>query len=289
MMLDDVLRELVEQLGAGDDTPVAWEQVRDWPKGALERLEKSRWLKPTAAASTVECPGCEDNCYKSVHVLPANRGSPARAYVACDQREDMGRVRIPMQHLRQWLIDDAEVARWVSGALKLKSKPQRQSTGRAYVLGTLQGQEQRGLLELEIAEGVNLKASGRSLPLLEAVICDRGELHVDRDAVLALVDGVAGSKKKASKRTGPVDKAGQKVDVELGSAEWRRQTASTAANARHSRPGGIRDKKDELRQIWASGRYTSRDRCAEEECGALGISYATARKALRNTPDPTKQ
>lgn len=72
------------------------------------------------------------------------------------------------------------------------------------------------------------------------------------------------------------------------------KTAAVAASARgkaaadtlHSRPGGPRQKAAEIRQIWASGRYSSRDVCAEQECAALGMSFSSARKALRNTPDP---
>ena len=44
--------------------------------------------------------------------------------------------------------------------------------------------------------------------------------------------------------------------------------------------------KNELKEIWASGKYTSRDVCAEQECAGLNLSFSTARKALRNTPDP---
>ncbi len=288
MTLDDVLQEIVEQLGSSGDTPVAWEQVRDWPEGALKVFEKARWLKPTVAASSVECPGCEDNCFMPVHVLPAHKGQRARAYVACDQRGDMGRVRIPMPHLRQWQIDDAELARWVSGALTLKGKPRRQSTGRAYMLGTLQGQRQRALLELHIADGVSLKASGHSLPLLEVVNCERGAPGIDRDMVLALVDWVPGSKSQASTVGRRGDKSAQKTDAEVGSAEWRKQVALSAANARHGKPGGSRDKQEQIRRIWASGKYSSRDICAEQEAAALGMSFKTARNALVGTPDPKK-
>jgi hypothetical protein len=63
-------------------------------------------------------------------------------------------------------------------------------------------------------------------------------------------------------------------------------SALKAANAKHSRPGGSRDRADKLRKIWASGKYTSRDICAEQECAALNMSFSTARKALRNTPSP---
>ena len=72
----------------------------------------------------------------------------------------------------------------------------------------------------------------------------------------------------------------------IGSPEWRSQNARKAANARHDRPGGSRDRQQQIRAIWATGKYTSRDRCAEEECVALDMSISTARKALINTVDP---
>lgn len=59
-----------------------------------------------------------------------------------------------------------------------------------------------------------------------------------------------------------------------------------AANARHSKPGGSRDKQQKIRMIWASGKYSSRDICAEQEGAALGMSFSSARKALRGEPDP---
>jgi hypothetical protein len=64
-------------------------------------------------------------------------------------------------------------------------------------------------------------------------------------------------------------------------------SALKAANAKHSRLGGSRDKRENICAIWASGKYSSRDICAEQECAALGMSFSIARKALRNTPDPT--
>ena len=68
----------------------------------------------------------------------------------------------------------------------------------------------------------------------------------------------------------------------------RSRRASAAANARHSMPGGSRDLKDKIRAIWATGKYSSRDICAEQECAGLGMSFSTARKALRNSPEPKK-
>ena len=61
--------------------------------------------------------------------------------------------------------------------------------------------------------------------------------------------------------------------------------AKRAADALHSKPGNSRDKKAAIRTIWATGKYSNRGLCAEQECAALGMSIDTARKALRNTPD----
>jgi hypothetical protein len=56
-----------------------------------------------------------------------------------------------------------------------------------------------------------------------------------------------------------------------------------AANARYSKTGGVRDK---IRETWASGKFSSRDICAEQECECLGVRWRTARDWLKDTPDP---
>ena len=76
------------------------------------------------------------------------------------------------------------------------------------------------------------------------------------------------------------------VGLDVGSREWREQTAPNAANAKHNQPGGSRDKQQQIRELWATGKYSSRDRCAEEECAGLGMSYKSARNALVNIPNP---
>ncbi len=66
-----------------------------------------------------------------------------------------------------------------------------------------------------------------------------------------------------------------------------RASAKAAADARHDKPGNSRDKREAIRTLWASGKFSSRDLCVEQESAALNMSISTARKALRNTPDPT--
>jgi hypothetical protein len=67
---------------------------------------------------------------------------------------------------------------------------------------------------------------------------------------------------------------------------FMRSDARRRANKAHDKPGGSRDKRRRIAEIWASGKYDNRDLCAEQECAALGMSFSTARKALRGLPKP---
>jgi hypothetical protein len=86
---------------------------------------------------------------------------------------------------------------------------------------------------------------------------------------------------------------GQRLGIALGQIDGaasgaRRATAIKAAEARHSKPDGTREKRAQMQAIWATGKYSNRDLCAEQECEALGISFSTARKALRGAPEPSR-
>lgn len=83
----------------------------------------------------------------------------------------------------------------------------------------------------------------------------------------------------------------ESVELQSHNKELRKELTSlkaqNAVEVRHSKPGGSREKRESIRAIWASGKYSSRDICAEQECAALGMSFSAVRKALRNTPDAT--
>lgn len=73
---------------------------------------------------------------------------------------------------------------------------------------------------------------------------------------------------------------------EIGTKEWRTQVAKKAANTRHGQPGGYKEKRKLIRDKWATGNYPTRNACAKNEHGGLGVSEKTARNALIKTPDP---
>jgi hypothetical protein len=74
-------------------------------------------------------------------------------------------------------------------------------------------------------------------------------------------------------------------------AEGRKRSKAgrRAADARHAQPGGAKDRIEKIRAAWSTGKYTSRDDCAEREYSALGFgSFKAARRALSGTPVPTE-
>lgn len=75
---------------------------------------------------------------------------------------------------------------------------------------------------------------------------------------------------------------GEQKKVKAGVSKMKKN----AADALHSQPGGSREKQEAIRAAWASGKFSSRTVCAEQECAEMNMSYDSARRALRNTPKP---
>ncbi|MGB3426144.1 MAG: hypothetical protein WBF84_12675 [Castellaniella sp.] len=82
--------------------------------------------------------------------------------------------------------------------------------------------------------------------------------------------------------TGTAFSLSDEVHKEKMSARGRK-----AVKARHSKPGSKTQQRQEMAnkliELWRSGKYTTRDICAEQEWEALGfVSFRSARRALTN-------
>ena len=120
-----------------------------------------------------------------------------------------------------------------------------------------------GAVTLSIEAGVALAlAGGQGIQLVHVLTLNKHGLNADKDALLRMMEGDT-----------------QQPVSGVGSAAWLKQNARAAANARHSKPGGSRDKQDQIREAWASGKCTTRDICAEQEYAALEMSFSAAPKA----------
>jgi hypothetical protein len=188
MTLDDVLHDLIKLIEIDKSRTVSWEQVSRWPKGALDIFLKEEWVKPTHSVKSITCPGCEENCFMSVHPSPMIQNQPVKFYIACDRRDDMGRIPILSEELQQWQITEMPVARWFNKKLGLKEKPLQDKNSGRIKLGNIQGKKNIGLLELDCQKQVSLKVSEHSLPLIEVVYFKENEIKIDKSAVISMVD-----------------------------------------------------------------------------------------------------
>ena len=267
--LTDLLTRLAAQDGGA--VHVGVDDTSQWPAAFVAAAKSAGLLKKVRPASSIVCPGCERQCMMPVHVVPATDGRPARAFISCDKPEDMGRVKVEPSDLVRWRITDESLARALSNLLVISDPPQRHSIDRRWIIGPLPGHKEPRSLTLALDGDVTLLAAQREILLASLLNLDGEALHIDDASLLDLIEGDTRQPK-----------------AEKGSTEWRRQSAKAAADARHNQPGGSREKQRQIREIWASGKYSTRDICAEQECAALDMSFSAARRALRNTPNPDR-
>ncbi len=268
----DLLERILERIKSTDPRGLVFsaDETAQWPAGALESLTEAGVLALAEPARVIECPGCERNCFMQVEVLPTVGKQASRVFIACDKPEDLGRVPVDPHRLKQWRTSAGLLAGALGRLLGFSSLPQVDDTGTRWVLGLLKGQGCAGEVTLLIEGGVTLAVAGHSISLAHMLTAAEHGLQIDRDALLTLLAGET-----------------RQPTSGVGSAQWRKQRAKAAADARHDHPGGSRDKRSQIRRLWATGNYRSRDACAEQECTALGMSYSAARKALQGTPEPT--
>lgn len=101
-----VLAELLSRLEAsrGVDMLIGSEELREWPADTVVALKSVRLLVKARPANRLTCPGCEKQCSKDVDVFPAEGARPARAFIHCDEPEDMGRIQLDLADLEQWRV-----------------------------------------------------------------------------------------------------------------------------------------------------------------------------------------
>ena len=271
MTPEDAFTELLNRVAAlhGATALINADELAQWPGEAVTAMKTQQLITRARPANSAVCPGCERECVMPVHVLTDKAREPA-AFIVCDKRDDINRVPVPVAQLEQWQASGDSVADLLAGLLGLQRPNMGSSSASRWEIGILKGTKHSSHLALVVDGTLTLSLANHSIPLAQVLSLDGHGLKVDEHALLRALDGDE-----------------RQPSAGIGSPVWRKQQAKAAADARHSQPGGSRDKQQRIREIWATGKYSSRDRCAEEECAALDMSYSAARKALRNTPDPT--
>jgi hypothetical protein len=107
----DLLARLLA--GGGSALLIEFDEIECWPAGILAALTEAGLITATSPTVSLTCGGCERACRMPVHVLP---GEPARAFIACDKRDDVARVSVPLERLQQWQLSEAALVRVLAAA-----------------------------------------------------------------------------------------------------------------------------------------------------------------------------
>ena len=133
--LEDLFGELAAQLGGSSEASIyLGADEADNLVELAEPLVGAGLLSPAEPASATICDGCERNCVMPVNIAPAINAQPSRAFIVCDKRDDIGRVRVEPARLRRWTFSLPLLARSLAGALKTDQQPAA-ATGDMWLLG----------------------------------------------------------------------------------------------------------------------------------------------------------
>ena len=185
----EALRELLERVGAnrGAAALVSEEELSRWPAEAVRSLKSQKLLVRASPAVSVVCPGCEQECVMPVYTPPFGAGKAA-SFVVCDKREDISRVEVPAERVRQWRCGAEVVGAFVAQSLGLRADNQRKSDAGLWELGLLRGKKRSQMLCLRTKSALELVAGNNAVPLAELVRSGAEGYSVDGEAIRQLVD-----------------------------------------------------------------------------------------------------
>lgn len=183
--LGDVLAGV--EAGAGSAT-IGYDAVAAWDATALDKLIARGLLKPSAAAQSIECHGCEERCFSEVVVRSTERGD-VRAFVVCEvshMRAEMGRVPVHPERLRQWRSTTELLARFIAQELNLANDFPARNSSEEIKLGMLKGPNGRRWVTLLTAPLV-VEVNQQSAPVSELLFVDAGEIVFDTARIQSLL------------------------------------------------------------------------------------------------------
>lgn len=199
-MTDNAILEYIfNRLAKTGEAMFSKDETQEWPTNIINILLQQEMIRKAQPAKIVECNGCEQNCIMPVHVFPTENSRPARAFIACDKREDIGRVPVDISRLEQWQITDELIAKKIARLLEFLPPPQK--TDKYWLLGNLKGRKNNSSVKLSFDGGAFLEVSEQKILLLEILQFDSNNLIFKKNTLLKIIDKQP--KKSSSKECSP--------------------------------------------------------------------------------------
>ena len=194
LTFDAVLVELLDRMRAlrGGAVEVSAADLRGWPSAAGAALQAAGLLVPGPPAASIVCSGCEEACWRPVHVVVRASGEAA-AFVLCHLRDDIDRVPVALDDLARWRLTVQSLADGMAGLLGGGAATTLGGAAGRYRLGFVQGKKQnRAVLHLRADEvGLRLVLAGHVLEVQDTLVLRDGRLAFDQRLLARCVDAPA--------------------------------------------------------------------------------------------------
>lgn len=185
----DAILDVLARVGAnqGGAVLVSEEELNCWPEAAIKAMKSQHVLVKASPAATVVCNGCEQECIMPVHTrIPVTRG--LESFVVCDKRDDINRVAVSAERLKQWRCDMDAVCGFIALSLELRPNHRRASGSGLWEIGIAAGDKRHQMLCLKADGELVLIAGSTALPLAELIRYGECAFSIDNAAIRQLVD-----------------------------------------------------------------------------------------------------
>jgi hypothetical protein len=186
-----------------------------------------------------------------VHTPPSGTG--ASSFVVCDKRDDINRVAVSAERLRQWRCGAEAVGAFVSKSLGLRPESQRKAGAGLWELGLVTGKKRSQMLCLRANEALELVAGNNAVPLAELVRYEAGSYAVNHAAIGQLVDAATTGDSRYT--PGNVRREARKLDTQGMHESWRKEYRT------------LKNRRPEMSEVWYSQQIAkmdiAKDRSAE--------------------------
>jgi len=129
--VDDCLQIIWERADI-EEPRFSGDEASKWDSSVAAGLIRAGLLRLADNATTVVCDACEDGHVEEVVYIRSPRGTSSRAYIHCPQN---GRVEVPLQRLKQWVINFEGLAAAIATGLDLAGAVEEIVAGHTWFLG----------------------------------------------------------------------------------------------------------------------------------------------------------
>jgi len=211
-------------------------------------------LVKASPAVSVVCPGCEQQCAMQVHTVPAGLGKAA-SFVVCDKREDINRVPISAERLRQWRCGVEAVGRFVARSLGMRPESQRKAGDGLWELGLATGKKRSQMLCLRANGTLELVAGHNAVSLAELARFGAESYSVDGEAIRQLVDTATTGDSRYTPSN--ARREARKLDTQALHERWRKEYRT------------LKQRRPEMSDVWYSEQIARMEITPKRSAGTI--------------------